>query len=176
METASSATPVQNFVMPSPQLPSHWYRSTIESRHVPASAAVYVVLDNAGRVAYVGQTTNVRRRFIDHKKWMDKDMLFGWICIDTSELLFHEAALVAALRPYRNRNTSKSVPRFIPQDSATISASPEKVWVKGRFAEVYSSAQHHGRVLGGVIQYIYENTIVIDGVGYNRKMVSVRLA
>src|SRR3954447_25888735 len=85
-------------------------------REAPAAPGVYVLKDAAGRVLYVGKAVNLRRRLRAHfaeRRWraikpeLSRAADAEWHEVGSElEALLREAALIAALQPTVNIQTS----------------------------------------------------------------------
>lgn len=87
-----------------PQLPTEWYYPSLLPQQIPDVSAVYIVLNVAYDVLYVGETQSMRRRYAEHKvKLMKRRHKFAWIEVTQEERLFVQSHFIAALRPMRNK-------------------------------------------------------------------------
>jgi hypothetical protein len=86
-----------------PSMPLDWYFPSLIPSELPDISAVYFVLNVRGEAKYVGETSSLRRRFMEHKKWMKSRDRFSWIEVDETERLYVQAYFISALRPLKNR-------------------------------------------------------------------------
>lgn len=86
-----------------PQLPTEWYYPSLLPQQIPDVSAVYIVLNVAYDVLYVGETQSMRRRYAEHKRWMRRRHKFAWIEVTQEERLFVQSHFIAALRPMKNK-------------------------------------------------------------------------
>lgn len=78
----------------------------LASRSVlPACAAIYFVLDEADRILYIGQTTNLKRRWLRHHRYdqLSVQSRIAWLECNELELLPKiEVALIKHFNPALN--------------------------------------------------------------------------
>ncbi len=99
------------------------------SGFLPRRAGVYLCIDTAGRVAYVGTSdSNVRGRLLAHHRDPEKPTLAGWVGMWPGEFAepapIWEIRLIRHFRPYLNRQYLNARPEisWTPQGREAIAA------------------------------------------------------
>lgn len=84
--------------VPSPLLRADQIRENGEA--IPNKSGIYFIWEGP-LVAYIGQTNNLARRLLKHPHLQPSDRI-SFLCIDSSELFYHEAFYIGICRPLRN--------------------------------------------------------------------------
>jgi hypothetical protein len=74
-------------------------------RTLPNKSGIYFIWEGPV-IAYVGQSINLARRLLGHEHLRPTDKV-SYLCIDSSELFYHEAFYIGICRPFRNGGTKK---------------------------------------------------------------------
>lgn len=110
-----------------PQLPQEWYYPSLLPQQIPDVSAVYIVLNVAYDVLYVGETQSMRRRYAEHKRWLKRRHKFAWIEVTQEERLFVQSHFIAALRPTKNKLPGTRTP---DPESRVVFLQPVKLMVR----------------------------------------------
>lgn len=73
--------------------------------NVRQSFIVYELIDPDGTVVYVGSTTNVHQRLLDHRRkdwWRSVDHARIHVCVNRADMVSFEASLISEHCPVRN--------------------------------------------------------------------------
>lgn len=104
----------------------------VERRKLPAIMAVYIVITSDDIVEYVGQCTNLYRRWKHHESVFDmenpKTSFICWIPVDSIETLATlEMELILQLQPRINKRKRRSNPQPLVQYDELDSITPSTV-------------------------------------------------
>ena len=67
---------------------------------VPNKSGIYFIWEGSV-VAYVGQSKNLAQRLFKHERLKRGDKI-SYLCVDSSDLFYHEAFYIGVCRPWRN--------------------------------------------------------------------------
>lgn len=160
-----------------PSIPENWIYKC-EPRHIPASAAIYVIVAYNGAVKYVGQTTNLQQRYKDHGSLICGSDKFGWILCEKDELLFLECWFIATLRPKLNGNSNKRARSCQLSNPSLLKVKARNVWSIGQPAVAYKSSLKNS--YAGVIEkfgsgLFYKNSVLLSGRWFDKMYITITL-
>jgi hypothetical protein len=90
----------------------------INGTAVPNKPGIYFIWEGP-LVAYVGQSNNLAQRLLKHPHLQPDDKI-SYLCVDSSELFYHEAFYIGICRPLRNgglKQYQKYQPKTLPAAS-----------------------------------------------------------
>jgi hypothetical protein len=78
----------------------------MERKHLPEVRCIYFVLSPEGAVLYIGQTSNLRRRWIAHHRFANladcQEVRIVWMATDDADIASVERALIERYHPSMN--------------------------------------------------------------------------